>query len=400
MKNNQIIIAVILVSTILSAGCSSSSPSSPSPSSSNSQSPISMVSPSDSPSSNSTNIASSSAEHSPSVDNIETQTIMNPEGNTTGNIANSAFAVQDAGEIYYVQPARPDYVMWQSDLTKIGMDGSNKVILLTGDRQGHLNISNGWIYYISGGASNGGLIYKVREDGTENMLVTTSETPNGFAQGYTSQNLGNIQSISVVGDWIYCSVDSGSSSGSPDENNGIYKINAVTGNVTQLLSARTGSLVVYNDWLCYSNGEDGWKAYKIRTDGTENTMLTDFPVSTINIYSDMIYCVDTVKMRIYGMNLDGTSAEIINSSSNILKINVTDGWIYFVSSNGLYKMKTDGSGITRLCDYESAAGIYAGNINIVGEWVYFLEQKKNDAGGNILTLSKIKNDGSELQEVK
>jgi hypothetical protein len=68
-----------------------------------------------------------------------------------------------------------------------------------------------------------------------------------------------------------------------------------------------------------------------------------------------------------GLNFSGQG----NSSGNIVNgglLALDDGWIYYNSvydNFGLYKIKLDGSGKTKLCDD------YAWCINVVGDWLYY-----------------------------
>jgi hypothetical protein len=82
------------------------------------------------------------------------------------------------------------------------------------------------------------------------------------------------------------------------------------------------------DWIYYTNYSDGYKLYRIRTDGSDRTKLND----------------------------DGSSC-----------INVVGDWVYYNNGNDhkLYKIRTDGSDRTKLNDDDS---IY---INVVGDWVYY-----------------------------
>ncbi|HWQ58524.1 MAG TPA: DUF5050 domain-containing protein [Clostridia bacterium] len=58
-----------------------------------------------------------------------------------------------------------------------------------------------------------------------------------------------------------------------------------------------------------------------------------------------------------------------NSPGNLLNGGVAAGqgdWIYFRGSDGIYKMKSDGSKIDRICDAKKAS-----YINVSGEWLYY-----------------------------
>ena len=88
-----------------------------------------------------------------------------------------------------------------------------------------------------------------------------------------------------------------------------------------------------------------------------------------------------------------------NNTNNIsrgLNISIQDDWIYYSFEPGLYKAKIDGTKITKLADSD-----YITSINVVGEWIYYVEQtdihRHNDEyDGHIYyrNLYKIKINGS------
>ena len=88
-----------------------------------------------------------------------------------------------------------------------------------------------------------------------------------------------------------------------------------------------------------------------------------------------------------------------NNTNNIsrgLTITIQDDWIYYSFEPGLYKAKIDGTKITKLADSD-----YITSINVVGEWIYYVEQTDihrhdDEYDGHIYynNLYKIKINGS------
>ena len=88
-----------------------------------------------------------------------------------------------------------------------------------------------------------------------------------------------------------------------------------------------------------------------------------------------------------------------NNTNNIsrgLNISIQDDWIYYSFEPGLYKAKIDGTKITKLADSD-----YITSINVVGEWIYYVEQTDihrhdDEYDGHIYynNLYKIKINGS------
>lgn len=300
-------------------------------------------------------------------------------GNTSGNISNDAFAAQDGDYIYYVLPAHSGNDAPSGDLTKTNTDGSVNTVLFSGGRPLCLNVAGGWIYYIG---SPDGLIYKMRGDGTENTPITSADTQSGFMQGYP----GTAEKMAVVDEYIYCRVKNN------DRTKGIYKINVNSGEAEQLhqLGALTSAFAVYDGWIYYSVSDDGgtWETHRMRTDGTENTKIADFQISSVNIVNDKIYYIYGDEAQIYSMDLDGANIKRIADGITAVKINVAGDWIYFTDTSAIYKIKTDETGKIKLCDFPSSNFI---NINVLKDWIFLT--------GNGFNMHKVKTDGSELQEV-
>lgn len=317
---------------------------------------------------------------------VSTPTSETNYGNTSGNISNNAFVAQDGDNIFYVLPTNPGTELHSGDLIKTNADGSTKSVLFSGGRPLCLNVVDGWIYYIS---SHDGLIYKMREDGTEKALITSADTQSGFMQGYTTQNLRMVGTMTVIDDTIYCRVLNS------DRTKELYKINADSGEVKQLqnVGVLTSGLVVYKDWIYYCKSEDNiWATYRMRTDGTENTKIADYQISSVCIENDKIYCLcksGNSGVQIYSMDLDGSNSKPIADGITATRINAAGGWIYFTDTAAIYKIKTDGTEKMKLCDFPSSNFI---DMNVLDGWIYLT--------GNGFNMQKLKTDGSQLQEVK
>lgn len=272
---------------------------------------------------------------------------------------------------------------------KVNLDGSVSIDLLSYGSLNALNIVNGWIYYISGSFMNpDGLIYKVRIDGTENILITSAISEQGVLQGYTTREMGIVLKMIVVDNWIYCRVFE-RINGEPC--NVIYRIKADNGEVERLqkVGASMHGMVVYGDWIYYGGtSEVAGVTYRMRTDGTENTKIAEVLFHIPSIENDKIYFIGG-DLQIYSMELDGTNIERIADGIAAVSINVTDNWIYYSTGSAIYKVRTSGADIIKLCDYASTGFI---QINVINDWIYLLDR----ASG----MHKVKTDGSELQEVK
>ena len=312
-------------------------------------------------------------------------------GNTSGNISNDAFVAQDSESVYYVLPTDTEYMMSQGELMKKNTDGSVMAVLLSGGRPHCLNVVDGWIYYINS-ESGGGLIYKVREDGSENTLITSGYYAHDFMQGYTTQDMGSILKMVVVDNWIYCRVYEGNDDGNY---NAIYRIDADSGEVVRLqqVGRYMAGLVIFDGWIYYSKGEgdNGAYTYRMRTDGTENTMIAEAWIPSPSIADGKIFYLggdDASGSQIFSMDLDGTNIGRIADGIVAVSINAVGEWIYYATGSAVFKVKTDGTENTKLCDYSSTSDI---EINVLNDWVYLRDRATG--------MHMMRTDGSDFQEV-
>ena len=189
------------------------------------------------------------------------------------------------------------YFTYSAGLYTADLDGSNcKGIYGLGVIRQFV-IRNNQIYYVNMSANDE--IFRENLDGTSFTQITNTPSYVINIAGnwiyYTNDNDGRrIYRASIEGDlYQFYSRDYGEILGIRDQ-----KIEKVTED------SSLGSFNVYEDWIYYSNQSDGYKLYKIKTDGTNRTKLND-------------------RLSTY--------------------INIVDGWIYYISNATVYKMKLDGA---------------------------------------------------------
>ncbi|SDC93496.1 protein of unknown function [Paenibacillus sp. UNCCL117] len=106
---------------------------------------------------------------------------------------------------------------------------------------------------------------------------------------------------------------------------------------------------VYKTPLLSSGGPQ--TLVKARADGSEEKRLSEDGATWINVAGDWLYYIAPAadrKAAIYKMRTDGTGRNVI-ASPEAKALWVQDGWLYYIA-DGLYRMKTDGTGGQRLTD--------------------------------------------------
>ena len=267
-------------------------------------------------------------------------------GNTTGNISNNAFAAQDGENVYYLRETDPNSEVITYELVKAPVDGETESVIFSGDNLDCLNALDGWLYFIGG---IDGQVYKVREDGSDYGIVT--------------EELTGINAMVVANNCIYCRAYDG------DGLKTLYSVSTETGEVDTLcqMGQLCSGFAVSDGWIYYSMSEnDKWTAYRIRTDGTENEAIGDLNLYSPCIEGDRIYYIDG-NQQIRSMGLDGSDNTLLGDGISAVRINASEGWIYYTDTSAIYKIRTDGSELTKLRDFPSSNNI---DINVVGEWIY------------------------------
>jgi len=288
---------------------------------------------------------------------IPTAENINTYGNIGGNIVNGGVAALQGDWIYY-----------NSDgLSKIRTDGTGWTFLST-DNCEYVNVIGDWIYYRN--VSDNHNIYKIKTDGTARTALT-HDAQYSYTNNYINvagawiyysgenENLYKIRTdgtektkisdnkcsyINVVGDWIYYCNDSDMDSYYSGR---LYKVKTDGTQSTRLTTNGGEGLCVDGDWIYYLDNMSF--LYKIRTDGTARTPF-DKQLCGLNVTDGWIYYRlaggGEGYTYIYKMRIDGTGNTIITADfpNNInSQINVVGDWIYLPYLGDVFKIRTDGT---------------------------------------------------------
>jgi hypothetical protein len=116
-----------------------------------------------------------------------------------------------------------------------------------------------------------------------------------------------------------------------------------------------------------------------------------------NIVDDWIYYSgydsSTITYAISKTRTDGSDNTIVSDDQSF-ELNVVGGWIYFINDNdarSIYKIRTDGSERMKLNDHESS------NIIVIGDWIYY-KNIQRDEDYRIISedIYQLRTDGSGM----
>lgn len=278
-------------------------------------------------------------------------------GNTAGNIYQGGSAAIQGDWIYFCTS--------DDKLYKIRIDDS-ECTLLTNDinsMMGYLNVTGNWIYYQYHQRNDWG-IYRIKTDGTDKEKLTDGSGGN----------------IVVVGNSLFYLTD----------NNELAKLDLQTKRRKTFKIEYVNSFGIFKEKIiAYIAGN---KSFIMDLDGNNIEELNfgnSFGKSCISEYDgfyyyvDIIHTVATTQRFIMKRPINGGNPIKLAEG---FSFNIVKGWIYFDNSqdsNGLYKMKLDGSEKTKLTDG------YCGQFSIVCDWIYYQNA----------SFYRIKTDGTEEENL-
>lgn len=157
------------------------------------------------------------------------------------------------------------------------------------------------------------------------------------------------------------------------------------------------SLFITGDWIYYS---DSGYICKIKTDGSKKSRILKSTAYYINVVGDWIYYKEDWK-KLSKVKIDGTGKKVLYDGT-VQYLNVSGNMIYFKMYQGIYKMKTDGSGLQQI-----TKGYPGDGLKIIDDKVYFIETvnqyafyRMNNDGTNKVRLDGFKFEAVTLPEEK
>jgi len=304
-------------------------------------------------------------------------------GNTTGNHANMGIAVQSGDWVFFSTLVRiPDVdnpgLLFESRLHKAHIDGGKAEVILTVANAtiSNVNAIDGWLYFVM---FPGG-IHRVRFDGTSLELIN-------------DEGLEPTQ-IAVVGEWIYF-------------NNIIHHMGRMRrdgSNKERLGEDFASNFVVADGWIYYIGvgAVLRWELYKMRTDGTDRTRLSESDVSgSLTVHAGWVYFINRdspTPNAIYKMRTDGTDVQmVVGDDAEIL--NIFDGWVFYANfgsdiPGSLYRIRLNSTQRERISEYQ------AGGLAVVDGWLFNSNEMRpygSVDGSFARGVTRMRHDGTERE---
>jgi serine/threonine protein kinase len=196
--------------------------------------------------------------------------------------------------------------------------------------------------------------------------------------------------VTIYEDHIYFRGDDGHLYRSEPDGSGLIKMN------------NTSSMYinVHDDWIYYTNQDDGSRIYKMRTDGSDVVKLNDDFSYSLHVTDEFIYYIQIPdrEYNLYGnicrIRKDGSECRELLDGEVATDLILSGDYLYYSSKDGIYRMDTEGNNKSFLVDSK------AFQIVISDDWLYFV----TDIAGSDMymggeNLYRIKTDGNSLEKI-
>jgi len=273
------------------------------------------------------------------------------------NCGNGGSIAAKENLLYYLNPSD------NNALTRIDSNFIGKMRISTNEKTPY-NISavGNNIYYLD--KSRPGVLFKANADGTKEQIAIAN----------------NVYTYYILGNAIYYS------SGEHSNNTGIRKIDIDSKNDTLVYQETASEIIVKEDWIFFTNNNDGNNIYKVKTDGSQATKLSTLGGNRNIVIMDS-YIFSLIQNNIYITLVDGGSTSSIGGNT-VRNFSVLGSWIYYtdISENSiLHKMSIWGNNNKDFTNYP------AKSLYISGEYIYI-------TSNNSCGLRKIRMDDTETQQ--
>lgn len=298
-------------------------------------------------------------------DTLKTNTV----GNSTGNILNSGYGVEDNKYIYYIAP---DSELVDICIYRANKDGSNiKELYRTKETLISLNAMGGDLFFLSlaqeydnnGDVVINNKICRMSKDGKDFCVINDNEFHDYCYEIY------------VVKDRIYYI----------GEDVNVYTMDLYGGDRKLELDKERGYVavtedhIIYNEFIDEEKDPEKFETYIYFKETAESKVIVeDQKTYSTTILGDTVYYTDE-SGAIYKKNINDLAADpILLCDTEAYYMNATEEGIYYMNYTSpedetisIFKVDLDGKNNVVLKTLESANG--ADFINIIGDWVMYTD---------------------------
>jgi len=234
----------------------------------------------------------------------------------------------------------------------------------------------------SGNIANSGMVVEGAGDIYINYMGIYKLGEEGIGEKLSDLGFSN---MAMEGDWIYYCNNS--------DYGRLYKFNVKTKENIKLHDYDASYINVVDGMVYFVSSKDFEVRgiFRISTQGGEATQLSKYDAVDLNVYGGNLYFVNTSdKRKIYMTDLNGDNAKVITTDNSSMMA-MDGGWIYYGNTDGLYRVRTDGSSRRRLSD------LSVSDLNVHGKYIYHCYvDLLNNAGDQSFYRTRIDGSSTEL----
>ncbi len=139
--------------------------------------------------------------------------------------------------------------------------------------------------------------------------------------------------------------------------------------------------IIQDSWIYFSNYNDGGKLYRMKPDRSEETRISKERALDFTVCEDWIFYSAGEAGELMRMKTDGRGKKTLGIT-DVYEFSVEDNWIYYTketrdeSREGIrciYRVEMDGSGKTLLCRDKFSS------VSVSGGWIYYLKRYQTSA---------------------
>lgn len=262
-------------------------------------------------------------------------------GNSAGNIANRGVLATADGWVYYLKKA--DTVAGEKEETiwRFRPDRFLSDQLVADQEAWDLNIQSEGLYFANW--SDGQALYRVNPDGSNPRKLTD----------------GPVQQLNFTKDRLVFV-----------RNRQIYSMPRDGGLALQVVEDEAENTVAAGDWIYFANGNDAFRPYRVRADGTGRIKLSDDETLFLAVAGEWLFYSNLSDgEKLYRMRLDGTQRAKV-SDDRVGYINADSSHVYFTDTSrnhAVFRIRPDGSGREKIMEGSKVAG----PIGLVAGRIYY-----------------------------
>jgi len=247
---------------------------------------------------------------------------------------------------------------------------------------GYGTIQKNWIYYIAPNEEITGYgIFKVKTDGTDNQELFMQED--------------GIVSLNINGDYLYfISMSS--------ETNKIYKIKT-DGTELTLLNDTDVDMYCYEIYVVNNNiyyfGAD-YDIYKMDLKGENKTLVSDTKTGYLGITDKYIIYnqyidEESSEIETYIMDLKGENKKPLVEGERTYSTDIQGNYVYYTNEGGqICRVKIGNASSKEVLHEITAYNVFLNSMNVLGNYIYYMDIE-NETG--TVCIYKIKADGTDKE---